>query len=59
MSKFLEIDTMWGASDDFETDWEFKAQDFFMKRFNYKYQVEDDTQNKHKGCIAKCQETLL
>jgi hypothetical protein len=26
-----------GASDDFETNWEFKAQDFFMQRFNYKF----------------------
>jgi hypothetical protein len=26
-----------GASDDFETNRELKAQDFFMKRFNYKY----------------------
>jgi hypothetical protein len=41
-----------GASDDFETDWEFKAQDFFMKGFNCKYRVEDDTQNKRKGCKA-------
>jgi hypothetical protein len=48
-----------GASDNFETDWEFKAQDFFMKRFNYKYRVEDNTQNKHKRCIAMSGNVVL
>jgi hypothetical protein len=48
-----------GASDDFETDWEFKAQDYFMKRFNSKKQGEDNTQNKHKGCKAMSENIAL
>jgi hypothetical protein len=48
-----------GATEEFNSDWEYKAQDEYMKRHHYKYGTEDDTQGNNKGCIAMTARAVL
>jgi hypothetical protein len=41
-----------GACNEFDNNWEFKAQDKVMVQNGYKFGTEFDTQGNNKGCIA-------